>query len=61
MKNSTGIKLPEYDKDWFEVDLSKVPYIKIKPPLIMSLEVAGKALDIIEEAIAETEQELGYS
>jgi 4-aminobutyrate aminotransferase/4-aminobutyrate aminotransferase/(S)-3-amino-2-methylpropionate transaminase len=32
MKNSSGITLPDYDKDWFKVDLNKVPDIRIKPP-----------------------------
>jgi 4-aminobutyrate aminotransferase-like enzyme len=32
--------------------------LRITPPLIMSKEVAAKGLDIIEEAIAETEREL---
>ena len=34
--------------------------LRLSPPLIMSKEVAAKGLDIIEEAIAETERELGY-
>ncbi len=34
--------------------------LRLAPPLIMSREVAGKALDIIEEAIGEVEHELGY-
>lgn len=33
--------------------------LRLSPPLIMPLDVAGKALDIVEEAIAETEKELG--
>ena len=32
--------------------------LRMSPPLIMSKEVAGKAVDLIEEAIAETEREL---
>ncbi len=32
--------------------------LRLSPPLIMEEDVAGKALDIIEEAIAETEREL---
>jgi 4-aminobutyrate aminotransferase-like enzyme len=32
--------------------------LRITPPLIMSKEVAQKGLNIIEEAIAETEREL---
>lgn len=35
--------------------------LRMSPPLIMEEEVADKALDIIEEAIAETEKELGYA
>ncbi len=34
--------------------------LRMSPPLIMSKEVANKAVDIIEEAITETERELGY-
>ena len=34
--------------------------LRMSPPLIMTKEVASKAIDIIEEAIAETEKELGY-
>ena len=30
----------------------------MSPPLIMTKEVAGKAVDLIEESIAETEREL---
>ena len=46
----------------FEKGVAWIPAkqnLRISPPLIMSKEVAGKALDIIEEAIAETERELG--
>ncbi len=32
----------------------------MSPPLIMPEEVADKAIDIIEESIAEVEKELGY-
>jgi len=35
--------------------------LRMSPPPIMPEEVANKALDIIEEAIAETEKELGIS
>ena len=48
----------------FERGVSWIPAsqnLRLSPPLIMPLGVAGKALDIIEEAIAETERELGYS
>jgi len=34
--------------------------LRMSPPLIMEKEVAQKALDIVEEAIGETEKELGY-
>jgi 4-aminobutyrate aminotransferase-like enzyme len=47
----------------FERGVSWIPAkhnIRLSPPLIMPLEMAGKALDIIEEAVAETERELGY-
>jgi 4-aminobutyrate aminotransferase-like enzyme len=50
-------------KKAFEKGVAWIPAkqnLRLSPPLIMSLEVAGKALDIIEEAIAETEHELGY-
>jgi 4-aminobutyrate aminotransferase-like enzyme len=33
--------------------------LRMSPPLIMTEEVASKAIDIIEESIAETEKELG--
>jgi len=32
----------------------------MSPPLIMQTEVAAKAIDIIEESIAEVERERGY-
>lgn len=34
--------------------------LRMSPPIVMQDELAEKAMDIIEEAIAETEQELGY-
>jgi 4-aminobutyrate aminotransferase-like enzyme len=34
--------------------------LRMSPPIIMDEEVAGKAMDIIDEAIGETEAELGY-
>jgi len=34
--------------------------LRMSPPLIMEEKVAGKAMDIIEESISETERELGY-
>ncbi|OPZ80871.1 MAG: hypothetical protein BWY76_03223 [bacterium ADurb.Bin429] len=35
--------------------------LRMSPPIVMSLEVAAKGMDIIEEAIAEVEQEYGYT
>ena len=35
--------------------------LRMSPPIIMPNEVAEKAMDIIEEAIAETEKALGYA
>ncbi|NQU40055.1 MAG: aspartate aminotransferase family protein [Lentisphaerae bacterium] len=46
----------------FERGVSWIPAkqnLRMSPPLIMTKDVAGKAVDLIEEAIAETEQELG--
>jgi len=34
--------------------------LRLSPPIIMSKEAAGKGIAIIEEAISETEKELGY-
>lgn len=34
--------------------------LRMSPPIIMSHDMAAKAMDIIEEAIAETQTELGY-
>ncbi len=34
--------------------------LRLSPPIIMDEEVAGKGMEILEEAIAETERELGY-
>jgi len=34
--------------------------LRLAPPLVMTEELAGKALDIIEESIAETERHFGY-
>lgn len=51
-------------KKAFEKGVSWIPAkqnLRMSPPLIMTKEVAGKAVDLIEEAIAETEQELGRS
>ncbi len=47
----------------FEKGVAWIPAkqnLRIAPPLIMPQEVAAKALDIIEEAIAEAEKELGW-
>ena len=47
----------------FKKGLAWVPAkqnLRIAPPLIMTKEVASKAVDIIEEAITETEHELSY-
>jgi len=47
----------------FKKGLAWVPAkqnLRMAPPLIMSKEVASKAVDIIEEAVGETERELGY-
>jgi 4-aminobutyrate aminotransferase-like enzyme len=46
----------------FERGVSWIPAkqnLRMSPPLIMTKDVAGKAVDLVEEAIAETEQELG--
>lgn len=46
----------------FEQGLAWIPaghILRMSPPLIMEREVATKAMDIIEEAISETERELG--
>ena len=34
--------------------------LRLSPPMILDDDVALKGLDIIEEAVAETERELGY-
>jgi len=34
--------------------------LRMSPPIIMDLDTADRCMDIIEEAIAETEKELGY-
>ena len=34
--------------------------LRMSPPLIMQTEVAARAMDIIEESIAEVERERGY-
>ena len=51
-------------KKAFEKGVSWIPAkqnLRLSPPLIMPLEVAGKALDIIEEAIDETEHTFGFN
>jgi len=35
--------------------------LRISPPIIMDEEIASKGMTILEEALAETEKELGYS
>ena len=35
--------------------------LRMSPPIIMDEDIAGKAMDIIDEAIGETERELGYT
>jgi len=50
-------------KKAFQKGLSWVPAghnLRLAPPIIITKEVAKKGLDIIEEAIYETERELGY-
>ncbi|HOF89990.1 MAG TPA: aminotransferase class III-fold pyridoxal phosphate-dependent enzyme, partial [Armatimonadota bacterium] len=47
----------------FQKGLAWVPaghILRMSPPIVMSLEVAAKGMDIIEEAIAEVEREYGY-
>ena len=34
--------------------------LRLSPPIIMDEEVAAKGMDIVDEAIGETEKELGY-
>jgi 4-aminobutyrate aminotransferase-like enzyme len=34
--------------------------LRMSPPIIMDEAIAGKAMDLIDEAIGETETELGY-
>jgi 4-aminobutyrate aminotransferase-like enzyme len=48
----------------FEKGVSWIPArqnLRMSPPLIMTKDVAAKAVDLIEESIAETERQLGYS
>lgn len=47
----------------FERGIAWIPAkqnLRLSPPLIMPIEVAEKGLDIVEEALFETEKELGY-
>lgn len=47
----------------FSKGLAWVPsghILRLSPPMILDDDVALKGLDIIEEAVAETERELGY-
>ena len=47
----------------FEKGLAWIPaghILRMSPPIIMDEEVAGKAMDIIDEAIGEAEDALGY-
>jgi len=47
----------------FRKGLAWVPaghILRMSPPIVMELELAAKGMDIIEEAIAEVERELGY-
>jgi len=47
----------------FQKGLAWIPaghILRMSPPIVMPVEVAEKAMDIIEESIAEVEQELGY-
>jgi 4-aminobutyrate aminotransferase and related aminotransferases len=47
----------------FQKGLAWIPaghILRLSPPIIMDEEVAGKGMDIVDEAIYETEKELGY-
>lgn len=47
----------------FQKGLAWVPaghILRMSPPIIMSMELAAKGMDIIEESIAEVEKEFGY-
>ncbi len=47
----------------FKKGLAWIPaghILRLSPPIIMDEEIAAKGMDIVEEAIAETELELGY-
>jgi len=48
----------------FEKGIAWIPaghILRLSPPMIMEKDIAAKALDIIDEAIWETEKELGYT
>jgi len=47
----------------FQKGLAWIPaghILRMSPPIVMSLEVAAKCMDIIDEAIGEVEKQLGY-
>ena len=47
----------------FQKGLAWIPaghILRMSPPIVMSLEVAAKCMDIIDEAIGEVEKSLGY-
>jgi 4-aminobutyrate aminotransferase-like enzyme len=47
----------------FQRGLAWIPaghILRMSPPIVMGLDVAAKCMDIIDEAIGETEKELGY-
>jgi 4-aminobutyrate aminotransferase-like enzyme len=48
----------------FKKGLAWIPaghILRLSPPIIMDEEVAAKGMDIVDEAIFETERELGYA
>ena len=50
-------------KEAFRNGLAWIPaghILRLAPPLIMTEQIAGQALDIIDETIAETEKHFGY-
>jgi len=47
----------------FQRGLAWIPaghILRMSPPIVMGLDVAAKCMDVIDEAIGETEKELGY-
>jgi 4-aminobutyrate aminotransferase-like enzyme len=47
----------------FRMGLAWIPaghILRMSPPMVMDLDLAAKGMDIIDEAIGETEKELGY-